>query len=190
MSWLLSNFVDAPEWCSRLCEEIDSSITPPGRVPVYEDLAKMPVLDACIRETLRYSSPVPMVGRMVARDGVSLGGHAVPKGAAVLCAPWLVHHNEQVWANSDSFDPSRFLGGPKAPARAVHDYAYVPFSAGHRRCIGANLAILEAKVMAIRLFQSFTVRRSDGCAGPTEPEVGVVRKPKPDSLVLDFVPRI
>uniref|UniRef100_A0A7S1CP77 Cytochrome P450 n=1 Tax=Bicosoecida sp. CB-2014 TaxID=1486930 RepID=A0A7S1CP77_9STRA len=184
VDWMLRNFVDNPEWCARVVAEIDAHVTPRGRQPVYEDLASLEVLDMCMRETLRRESPVPLLGRVATRD-VELGGFQLPAGTVVLTAPWLVHHNPDVWgADCDAFDPARF--GRDAGGAKKHDYSFMPFSSGMRRCIGANLAMLEAKVMVIRLLQAFEVR-GDASKPPTEADVGIVRRP--ESVWVKFVPR-
>lgn len=61
------------------------------------------------------------------------GGVMVPKGTSTLIAPWAIHMNKDTYPDPEKFDPDRFL-----PENSVsrHPFAYIPFSAGSRNCIG------------------------------------------------------
>ncbi len=112
---------------------------------------RLPYLAACVKEALRFMPSVPLIARKFDKPGV-VGGYAVPEGTEVVVPIMAVHHNEAYWPNSWLYDPSRFLAadgtagddgsGTKDP------FAYVPFSAGTRNCIGRRFAHFEEMVGA------------------------------------------
>ena len=98
---------------------------------------------------------VHSVGRRVERDDV-LCGHRIPAGSAVIISPWAVHHSPKVWNQPDVFDPSRFdLTDGRLPGG--HRYAWFPFGAGPRTCVGMQLALLEAPLVLATVLQAFRV---------------------------------
>ena len=64
---------------------------------------------------------------------MEMDGHFIPAGTNVMLVNFILHRNPDMFPNPDKFDPDRFLN-PKS--EKLHPYAYVPFSAGPRNCIG------------------------------------------------------
>jgi cytochrome P450 family 135 len=116
-------------------------------------------LDAVIDESLRLYPPLFHVARKVTRP-VEIGGHLLPEGTWVMVAIILAHRRPDVYADPDRFRPERFLEGEPPPR-----YAFVPFAAGARRCLGMHLAKLEMRVVLERL-----VRRMEIAPGRAEPD--------------------
>jgi unspecific monooxygenase len=110
---------------------------------------------AVISETLRLYPPAFSIVRIARRDDVA-DGVAVPAGSLVQIAPWLLHRHRRLWKEPDAFDPERFMPGAPAPDR----FAYLPFGAGPRVCIGAQFALTEAVLVLARLVQAFTIART------------------------------
>jgi cytochrome P450 len=105
----------------------------------YDDLERLPYTLAVIQESMRLYPP----GWLLTRRSIGpdrLGGYAVPPGTDVFISPFVVHRHPAIWDNADSFDPERF-GAGRAEGR--HRFAYIPFAAGPRHCIGENLATFE-----------------------------------------------
>jgi cytochrome P450 len=93
-------------------------------------------LDAVVKESLRTRPPLLDTVRMVTRP-VALGGRTVPAGAVVMVSIPLVHRREDVYPDAEVLRPERFLGARPAPSE------WVPFGGGARRCLGADLALME-----------------------------------------------
>ncbi|MDQ0447612.1 cytochrome P450 [Methylobacterium aerolatum] len=111
---------------------------------------RLPLTRAVIDETLRlYPAAFVVVRRALAADTVA--GQPVNKGDIVMVSPWVLHRHRQLWDDPDAFDPDRFLPGAPPPAR----FAYLPFGAGPRVCIGAQFALGEAVLALARLCAAF-----------------------------------
>ena len=105
---------------------------------------------AFIDEVLRLYPPAFLIVR-VAKQADEVAGRRVAPGTVVSVSPWVLHRHRRRWDSPESFDPGRFLPGAPAPAR----YAYMPFGAGPRICVGAQFALTEAVLVIARLVQSF-----------------------------------
>ena len=81
----------------------------------------------------------------------------VKANTVVLIAPWVLHRHRRLWSEPELFDPSRFLPGAVPPDR----FAYLPFGAGPRVCIGAQFALTEATLVLATLIQHFRVERAE-----------------------------
>ncbi len=134
--FLLSQDVAARE---RIEAEVDAVV---GDRPVTaDDVPNLVWTRAVIDETLRLYPTAPLVQRMaVAAD--TLHGTVIPAGSTVVYAPWVLHRHRKLWDRPEVFDPTRFLPG----APAIDRFAYLPFGAGPRICIGASFALTQAVV--------------------------------------------
>ena len=139
-----------------------------------EALVALPQTRAHIDEALRLYPPAFMIVReAIAADEVA--GRAVAPGTVMVISPWVLHRHRALWANPDGFDPSRFLPG----APAVDRFAYMPFGAGPRICVGASFALTEAVLVLARMLARFDIRLcGDGAVLPR----GIVTT-QPDRVV-------
>lgn len=82
-------------------------------------------------------------------------GYLIPKGANVSIGILLLHHDPEVWSDPEKFDPERF-----SPERSKnrHPYAYLPFSAGPRNCIGQKFAMIEFKIILATVLRKWRVK--------------------------------
>ncbi|XP_022239479.1 cytochrome P450 4c3-like [Limulus polyphemus] len=138
--------------------EIDSIFGDDKKRPVtIEDIKKMKYLDCALKEGLRLFPSVPFIGRMLKED-IVVNGHTIPQGTTCFIFTFMLHRNPEVFPNPEVFDPDRFL--PENVA-GRHPYAYIPFSAGPRNCIGQKFAMMEQKVLIANILRNFNLTSLD-----------------------------
>ncbi len=136
---------------------------------------------AVVSEAIRLYPPAFMLTReAIARDRAN---HTlVPRDATVSIAPFVLHRHAALWPDPHSFDPTRFMPDAAPPPR----FAYLPFGAGPRVCVGAQFAMTEAVLVLATLVRAFRVASPD--AAEVRP-VGRVTT-QPDRVVhFTFEPR-
>ena len=148
LAWAWYILASAPAHAALLHQEIDTVLG--DRLPRYEDVARLPVTRAIIEETLRLYPPVPLMSRQ-ARHADRFGKLDVQAGDIMLVVPWLLHRHDLYWEAPNAFRPERFLPGAKRPDRFV----YLPFSVGHRVCLGQRFGLTEAVLCLAILAQRF-----------------------------------
>ncbi|CAH1251095.1 CYP4V2 [Branchiostoma lanceolatum] len=152
-TWAIFLIGSHPEVQRKVHEEMDRVMSDPDQKPTIDDLREMKYLECCIKESLRLYPSVPVFARTLSEDCV-IGGHDVPKGVTAAISAHNVHRNPKHWPDAERFDPERFF-----PENSVgrHPYAYIPFSAGLRNCVGQKFALAEEKVLLSSIFRRFRV---------------------------------
>ncbi|HEX7240777.1 MAG TPA: cytochrome P450 [Longimicrobiaceae bacterium] len=162
LSWTWHLLARHPEALRALRTELDRVLG--GRPPGLDDLARLPYTRAVFDEALRLYPPAWGQPREAVAEDV-VGGYRIPAGSLVVVCQWVTHRRPDLWDDPDRFDPERFLG---ERAARVPPFAYYPFGAGARQCIGTHFALMEAQVALATLAQRFDVRPLPG------------REPEPD----------
>jgi cytochrome P450 len=129
-----------------------------GRDLTPDDLGRLAYTGMTIRETLRLYTPIwAIVRRATADDEVD--GYRLPAGSMVVISPHATHRHPHFWESPEAFDPSRF-----APDRAaaMHPFAYIPFGAGGRYCVGRELAKLEMLVISTMVTRRYRLALAPG----------------------------
>lgn len=123
----------------RLHEELDRAAS--GGEPAAPDPDRLVYARAVVAESVRHHPPAWMMSR-VAVEPVHVGGEPIEPGTIVVLAPSVTHHDPRYWDEPEAFRPERWLanGNVVSPAPA---FAYFPFGAGARRCIGERFAMQE-----------------------------------------------
>ncbi|XP_070556746.1 cytochrome P450 3A24-like [Ptychodera flava] len=150
MSFLAYSMATNPDIQVKLCSEIDDVMADYDE-PNYDAVSKMPYLDMVVCETLRMYPPVIRFDRQCT-ENVTIAGIHIPKGMVVAIAIYTIHHNPEIYPDPEKFIPERFT---KEEKEKRHPYAWLPFGAGPRNCIGMRFALLEAKIGLVRIFQKF-----------------------------------
>ena len=141
MSWAFYLLDKHPEAWERVHVEAVEMFS--KGIPDTEALHQLKFTGKVIQETLRLYPPVWLLPR-IAKNADTIDGYRVPAGADVLISPYLMHRNPDLWADPLRFDPDRF-GDQGTPGG--QRYAYIPFGAGPRFCMGNSLGVMEATLV-------------------------------------------
>lgn len=137
LGWTLHLLSRQPEYLARLQGEADAFDV---SQPKWAD--SLPWTRAVLEETMRLFPPAPTMARTALADD-EVGGQKIKAGATVIISPWILQRHKLLWDDPDAFRPERFLPENR---KSIDRYAYIPFSAGPRVCIGAAFAIQEAMI--------------------------------------------
>lgn len=184
ISWSLLLLGSHPEIQDRCYEEIYEIFGDDDRPASMMDLQKMKYMECCIKEALRLYPSVPLIAREIKED-VDLGEYTIPAGTTAMIVTYMLHRNPEIYPKPEQFDPDRFL---PENCYGRHPYAYIPFSAGPRNCIGQKFAILEEKAVLSRILRHYKVEAIDRRENLTL--LGeLILRPK-DGLRIKITPRI
>lgn len=137
LGWTLHLLSRQPEYLARLQAEADAfNVSDPKWAEA------LPWTRAVLEETMRLFPPAPTMARKALADD-EIGGQTIKAGATVIISPWILQRHQLLWEDPDAFKPERFLPENR---KAIDRYAYIPFSAGPRVCIGAAFALQEAMI--------------------------------------------
>ncbi|MEA2645446.1 MAG: hypothetical protein QOE92_529 [Chloroflexota bacterium] len=136
-----------PEVDQRLCDEVSAANG-------LEEVARLPFVRSVIDETLRLYPPFWEVLRS-SHEEDEIGGYRIPAGTSILLAPYVTHRLPEFWDDPEEFRPQRF---EPEQLRGRPRYAYFPFGAGPRSCIGRPLALLEMQLVLALLRRRFRPR--------------------------------
>uniref|UniRef100_A0A8D8RY50 Cytochrome P450 4c3 n=1 Tax=Cacopsylla melanoneura TaxID=428564 RepID=A0A8D8RY50_9HEMI len=149
-----------------------------------EHLKKMEYLEKVIKESLRLYPSVPYFSRWLEHD-LQLGEFTIPAQSNIAIVTYWLHRNPESFPDPEKFDPERFS---KENSAERHPFAYIPFSAGPRNCIGQRFALMEEKVVLTQLLRKFKFE-----AVPNQDKVkcyiAVVLRPLENNLQVRIVPR-
>jgi cytochrome P450 len=157
--WSLYLAARDPAWQAEIASEARSAEIDGDPASA---LSSLPRARAHVDEALRLYPPAFMLTReAIGPDEVA--GRQVAAGTVVVISPWVLHRHRRLWQSPDTFDPSRFMPG----APPVDRFAYLPFGAGPRICVGTQFALTEAVLVLARLLRRFRVELSgDGAVMP------------------------
>lgn len=153
ITWTLYLLARHLEIQQRVHEEVDSFFARHPDTLTVEDLKELRYLECVIKEALRLFPPVPFLGRTASED-YQLNGYVAPKGTTVATSVIALHRDPDVWSAPLEFDPDRFL---PENSQGRHPFAYIPFSAGQRNCIGQRFALLEEKIILSNVLRNFCI---------------------------------
>ncbi|XP_011871727.1 PREDICTED: cytochrome P450 4C1-like [Vollenhovia emeryi] len=154
ITWTLFLLGDNLEHQEKVHEELEEVFGDSEEPASVKELSQLKCLDRVIKETLRIFPSVPFVSRELTEE-VKLDKYTIPKGVLVTMPIYLIHRNSEVWPNPTKFDPDRFL---PENSKNRNPYAYVPFSAGPRNCIGQRFALLEEKIVLTAILRKWRVK--------------------------------
>ena len=156
LTWIWYLLSQHPDARLRLEAELDTVLG--ERLPEYADLAQLPFTRMVIDEAMRLYPPAWGFSREALGDD-ELGGYPLPRGWIAFVVPFVLHRLPSLWDDPETFDPDRFL-----PERSADrpKFAYVPFGAGPRQCIGNQFALMEAQLIVATLARRYRLRLAPG----------------------------
>lgn len=160
-----------PKIYSKMQEEVDSILG--EHVPNSSDLPHLPYTLQVFKESMRLYPPGYFIGRQAERSIDNIRGYYISAGTIVFISPYTIHRRPQYFPDPDRFDPRRFT--PEAEQH-LSRYAYLPFGAGSRICIGNQFALMEGHLILARLAQLVTFELVSG--QHIEPEPLITLRPK------------
>lgn len=138
--------------CQQNCmDEINEIFDDDERAPTMKDLRDMRYLEQCIKETLRLYPSVPLIARKLSED-IRVNKYTIPAGSNILIFPYATHRISEIYPDPERFDPERF--SPEQSEKR-HPYAFIPFSAGPRNCIGYKFAFIEMKTVISTILRRY-----------------------------------
>jgi cytochrome P450 len=170
LTWAWYLLATHPDVAERVRAEVEHVLA--DRAPGPSDLPRLQTVMHVVQEAMRLYPPVWSFERQAIEDDVVLG-YAVPRGTIVGVSPYVLHRSPAWWDAPNQFDPDRFSAERSAGRPR---YAYVPFGAGPRVCIGASFAMMEAQIVVAMVARRFALGVESGRA--PELELDVTLRPK------------
>jgi cytochrome P450 len=149
LTWTLRLLAEHPAAAETLRAELDSALG--GRAPTVRDLPNLPYTEMVIKESMRLYPPAWSIPRL-AVDDVTVGGWPIKRGSIILLCPYTAHRNPRYFPDPERFMPERFAGDFE---QRIPRYAYFPFGAGPRVCVGNGFAMMEARLILAAIVQAY-----------------------------------
>ena len=159
---------------ARLHAEVDATELPDLRLTTIESLR---YTNQVILEALRLYPPVWLLTRRCVHAD-RLAGYDAVAGTNVFMSPYVVQRDPRHWPDPDAFRPERFDAGADS---AAHRFAFIPFSAGPRHCVGETFATYEMAIHLYHAARTFRLRCLQ--SGPMEMEARINLRTREDVLM-------
>lgn len=170
LSWALYHIHNDPYVMNRLQEELIFS-PDISKEKFLENILENKFLESIVLESLRIQPPVPFITRKIINRNFSLGDRSLAIGQELGVCISLLHRDSSVWQDAAQFRPDRFV------ENKYSCYEYAPFGGGTRKCIGAELALLELKILIGLFVKHF------------HSELIGINQPKPEVMQITIGPK-
>lgn len=161
VNWVLYLLGRNPEVQKKVHRELDEEFGNNECSVTMDNLKNLRYLECVVKEALRLFPSVPMFARTL-REDCCIKGYQIPRGTNVLVLTYALHRDPEIFPDPEEFRPERFF---PENCKGRHPYAYVPFSAGPRNCIGQRFAQMEEKTLLALILRRFWV---ESCQKPEE----------------------
>ncbi|XP_073442582.1 cytochrome P450 2K1-like [Dendrobates tinctorius] len=172
LRWGLLLMMKYPGIQNKVQREIEQVIG--RRQPQIEDRKQMPYTDAVIHEIQRFGNVIPAILPLATTQGIKFRGYFLPKGTHVIPLLGSVLKDKNYFEKPDEFYPEHFLN---SQGHFVKNEAFLPFSAGKRRCTGEILAKAELFLFFTGLLQTFTFQAPPDTEVNIDPVFGFTNTP-------------
>ena len=165
LTWTWHLLAAHPEAEHRLHAEVDAVLG--DRAATADDVPRLPYVRQVLAESMRLFPPAWVIGRKPLQP-YPVEGYEAPAGSLVLVSQYIVHRDPRWWPAPERFDPSRW--GPEAVADRPR-FAYFPFGAGTRVCIGEQFAWTEGALVLATLARRWRLRALPGERPALQPSI-------------------
>jgi cytochrome P450 len=172
LTWTFYLLAQNPDVQEMLRREVNK--TTAAAAPDPADLSQLDLTEAVIKEALRLYPPVWIISRR-AKEPDQIAGMTIPANSVLVMSPYATHRLPDFWRSPGEFSPERFLG---KEVQSLPRFAYFPFGGGPRLCIGANFAMIEAKLVLSSMIKCCQFSLIDDLE--IRPEPLVTLRPAPD----------
>ncbi|HEV7509490.1 MAG TPA: cytochrome P450 [Thermoanaerobaculia bacterium] len=152
LTWMFYLLSRHPGVEQRLRQEIGTVLG--NRSPTLADLPSLEYLHQVIAEAMRYYPAFWAMTRETVADD-EIGGFRIPAKSLIVVSPFVTHKHPGFWDEPDNFDPDRFS---KERSVGRHRFAYFPFGAGPRVCIGERQAQLVLQLSLVMILQRYQLK--------------------------------
>lgn len=159
LTWTWMLLAQDPSVRQTLRHEIGAVLN--DRYPTTTDLSSLPYTGQVFSEALRLYPPAWVISRKAIEED-EVNGVTIPENSLVILSPYVVHRNVRFWSDPEAFNPEHF-----SPRAEINRFAYIPFGAGPRLCIGSQFAQIEAQLILAMITQRFWLK----LASDTPPQV-------------------
>ena len=160
--FMLAHHGDSQNWAHEEVAAIEGPIT--VNTP-------LPRITAVLDEAMRMYPPAPVIPREPIED-VELGGYTIPAGTTVIVPPFILHHDARFFPEPEVWHPQRWTPELRD---SLPRFAFFPFGGGARICIGAHLAMSEARIVLAELLRRHRLTPAEGSTLKLEP--GITMRP-------------
>lgn len=155
IAWALYMIALHPEIQQKIQQELDAVLGNDLEKNIsMNDMKEFKYLDCVTKECQRLYPSVPFIGRAVTKE-LKLGDYLLPEGTTVDIFIYALHRDPKIFPDPEVFDPERFSSENSA---SRHPFAFIPFSAGSRNCIGQKFANMEVKICLGNILRNFNLR--------------------------------
>jgi cytochrome P450 len=155
LTWTWYMLAEHPEEAALLYAELDAVLA--GRLPTLEDMPKLEVTGRIFREVLRLYPPAWIIAR-TAVTNYRLGEVEVPAGSMLFMSPYATQRDPRYWDAPEEFRPRRWSNDASGRPK----FAFYPFGAGTRNCIGEHFAMMEGVLVIATLAQQWRMKLVEG----------------------------
>lgn len=149
LNWVWYELSRHPEAEQRLFQEVTRVID--NDSINMDEVTSLTYARQVINEALRLYPPVWLFTRKALHDDI-IADYFIPAGTDIFLSPFFTQRDPKLWEDPDRFDPTRFDNNGK---NLKHKYAFLPFSAGSRRCIGEYFSYIEMQTHLAILVNRF-----------------------------------
>ncbi len=177
LSWTWYLLSQNPSAADRLQQEVRHVLG--DRAPRYADLEQLPYARMVLNESLWLYPPAWTLGRRALGED-EIGGYYVAPGTVLAICIYTLHRHPGFWTDPETFQPERFSAESSA---SRHRFAYVPFGAGPRQCLGNTFGLMEASLIIAGVSRRYQLRLAPGTG--VHPHAVFVLRPE-RNLMMDL----